>query len=111
MVWTIFKIGMSASMITFASWLSGRRPALAGFLMALPLSSLIALALSYGEYKDAAKSVAFAKSIFLSVPLSLTFFVPFLFADRLRLPFWALYGMGVAFLAASYFVNRLVFKA
>ncbi len=111
MTWTIFKIGLSAAVIAFASWLSGRRPALAGFIMALPLSSLIVLALSYAEYKDAAKTVTFAKSIFVSVPLSLTFFVPFLFADRLRLPFWALYGMGVVLLAASYFVNRSVFKA
>ena len=34
----VLRIFIAAGLITFASWLSGRRPALAGFVMALPLS-------------------------------------------------------------------------
>jgi len=48
-------------LFSFASWLSGRKPALAGFLIALPLSSLISLAFSYWEYRDMDKLNTYAR--------------------------------------------------
>jgi hypothetical protein len=75
-------------------------------LLALPLSSLIALAFSYAEHQDPTKSVAFAQSIFVGVPVSLLFFLPFLLADRLRLPFPVLYGLGLLLLGMGYFLHR-----
>ena len=47
----IFKILLSAIVIAGASWLSGKYPKLAGFIIALPLATLIALVLSYTEHK------------------------------------------------------------
>jgi len=79
--------------------------------MALPISSLIALAFTQAQFSDAAKTSEFARSIFLSVPLSLTFFVPFFFADKLRLPFWGMYFGGVALLGISYLVHQRFFGA
>ena len=38
---------VSASMISLASWLSGRYPTTAGFMVALPLASMLVLPLSY----------------------------------------------------------------
>jgi hypothetical protein len=41
------KIAIAVSIILGTSWLSGKRPELAGFLTALPLVSILALAFSY----------------------------------------------------------------
>lgn len=110
MYWPAAKIAISAIVIAFASWLSKKNPALAGFIVALPLSSLLVLAFSYGEYRDAEKSVEFAKSIFTAIPVSLMFFLPFLLAQRLKLDFWALYGIGVALLVAGYFAHSFIMR-
>lgn len=109
------KIAIAACVISFASWLSNKRPELAGFIIALPLSTLLALFFSYSQYQDAASSVKFAKSIFAAIPMSLLFFVPFLLADRLKLfdllgGFWGLYAAGVALIAAGYFAHGLILK-
>ena len=61
----ILKIAVAAVVIGFASWLSGKKPELAGFIIALPLASILALAFSYIEHKDVAASATFAKSIIL----------------------------------------------
>ena len=37
------KVLLAAVVIAFASWLSGKKPELSGFIIALPLASLIAL--------------------------------------------------------------------
>ncbi len=106
MLWTISKIVLSALTISFCSWLSQKRPGLAGFLMALPLASMLALAFSYAEYQDKEASVKFARSILEAVPLSLVFFIPFLFAERLSLPFPVLYGLGLLLLVIGYLGHR-----
>lgn len=106
MIFSIFKICTSAGIIAFASWLSGKRPELAGFITALPIVTLLVLPFSHIEYNDPQTSVQFARSIFLAVPLSLSFFVPFLLADKLPLSFWGLYIAGLVLLSAAYFIHR-----
>ena len=103
-----FKIFLSAGVIAFSSWLSGKRPELAGFFMALPLATLLVLPFSFMEYQDAEKTVKFAQSIFLAVPLSLLFFIPFLLANKLMWNFWGLYGAGLILLTAGYFAHRFM---
>lgn len=110
MYWPAVKILISVTVIVFASWLSGKKPELAGFIIALPLASMLVLAFSYAEYQNAENSVRFAKSILAAVPLSLLFFVPFLFAQRLPFGFWGLYALGVAFIAAGYFAHAFIMK-
>ncbi len=101
---------LTSGLIALTSGMAGKRPGLAGFLLALPLSSMIALILNYTEYRDPEKASAFARSIFVAVPLSLTFFLPFFFADRLKLRFEFLFLAGIAFLALSYGVHRLLVR-
>lgn len=108
MMYFVFKTVFAAGIVAFSSWLSGKKPELAGFIIALPLLSLMVLPFSYAEYKDPAAAVKFAQSIFAGVPLSLLFFVPFLLATRLHWNFWALYGSGILLLAAGYFMHRWV---
>src|SRR3990167_8795737 len=71
------KVVVSAVLISFASWLSGKKPVLAGFIIALPLASLISLVFSYAEYRNMDKLNQYALSILVAVPLSLAFFIPF----------------------------------
>lgn len=108
MLFTMFKLFVSGGMIAFASWLSGKRPELAGFIIALPLMTLLVLPFSMAKYKDPAASVRFAQSICAAVPLSMLFFVPFLLASKLQWGFWALYGSGIALLAAGFFAHKFL---
>lgn len=101
------KIFLAAAIISFASWLAGKRPELAGFIIALPLTTLLALAFSHIEYKDSAASVTFAKSIFIGVPVSLLFFIPFLVAEKWQLTFWQCYMTGILLLILGYFLHRI----
>lgn len=105
------KFLISGFLIVFASWLSGRKPVLAGFIISLPLMSMLALLFSYWQYRDMNKVNEFASSILVAVPLSLLFFVPFVLNKWLRMNFLTTYliAIGCAFLA--YFVHGVVFKS
>jgi hypothetical protein len=52
------KLFLSAGVIAFTSWLAGRRPGLAGFILALPISSLLALAFTQVQFQDSEKKKA-----------------------------------------------------
>ena len=106
----LLKIIISALIISFVSWYSGKDSGIAVFLTALPLVSLLALAFSHIEFKEPAQSVAYAKSIFTAVPLSLGFFVPFLFAERFQLNFWTCYFMGLLIILIGFLVHQYVLK-
>ena len=108
MAWQIGKVFLAAAIISLTSSLAGKQPRLAGFLLALPISSMLALAFFYVEYREPAQAVAFAKSVFWAVPLSLLFFVPFLLAGQLKWGFWALYVAGSLCLASGYFLHKLL---
>jgi hypothetical protein len=110
MYWLPVKIAISAGVIAFASWLSNKRPELAGFIVALPLGTLLVLAFSYAEYKNPETAVKFAQSIFAAIPVSLLFFIPFLLAKKLPVGFWGLYAIGIALLVAGYFAHSFIME-
>ena len=100
---TIIKFAITASVIVFASWLSQKRPDLAGFIIALPLASLIALALAHFQHGDVEKSIAFGQSILLAVPVSYLFFIPFFVPKLAESGFWVVYGFGLSLLVVGFF--------
>ena len=102
------KVFLAALVIAFASWLSGKKPELSGFIIALPIASIIAIAFSYLEHKNTDNSVIFAKSILLGVPISYLFFVPFFFAKSLNMNFWLIYGSGLILLIIGYFLHKYI---
>lgn len=67
---TVATFLFTASVNVFSSWLSQKRPKLAGLIIALPLASLLALALAHLKHGDAQKSIAFGQSILLAIPVS-----------------------------------------
>lgn len=101
---------VSALAISFASWLSGRLPTAAGFFVALPLATMVVLPMSYQEHGNAEATILMAKSIFVAIPVSLMFFLPFLLAGRLEISFWQAYALGCLALPVGYVAHRFVTK-
>ena len=66
----ILKVLILGIIISYASWLAGRKPALAGFIVALPFVSLLSIIFSYLEYRDMAKLNQFAVSILVAISWS-----------------------------------------
>jgi hypothetical protein len=102
----ISKTVIAALLISFASWLSGKRPDIAGFIVALPISTLIVLVFTHTEHQSPATSIAFAKSIFVGIPISLLFFVPFLLAEKVNISFWGCYFGGLVLLVIGFFLHK-----
>lgn len=105
----IVNVLISASVISLCVWLAKNSPSLAGFILSLPLSTLLVLAMNQLQNGESGNGVALAKSVFIAVPASLVFFIPFLFSDRFKIPFWVCYGLGVVLLTGAYFVHKYLF--
>lgn len=108
MVVAVLKILVAASLISFTSWLSAKKPELAGFIIALPIASILVLAFSYLQYHDTKASITFAKSILIGVPVSWLFFLPFFFAEKFNYGFWVSYGIGIILLVVGFFLHRYI---
>ncbi|MCG8588356.1 MAG: hypothetical protein MJE66_03620 [Proteobacteria bacterium] len=103
----VLNVVISALIISTAAWLSRRAPGLAGFMVAMPVATLIVLPLSYLQHGSSEDTVNLARSILVALPITLGFFVPFLLTERLQLSFWTAYGAGVVLLPAGYVLHRL----
>ena len=106
----VLKIIFASLIIAFSSWLAGQYPKLAGFIIALPIASLIAIVFSYYEHNDTEKTIMYAKSILVAVPLSYFFFLPFFFAKQLYMNFWIIYSSGLLLLILAYFIHKFLVK-
>ena len=82
------KALLAGLIIAFSSWLAGQNPRMAGFIIALPMASLIAIAFVYFEHNSVEKTVLYAKSILVAVPVSYLFFLPFFLAKQFNMNFW-----------------------
>jgi hypothetical protein len=102
------NVVLTSSILSFVLWLSKTNPVLGGFIVSLPLSTLIVLAFSKIQNQDAGNTVLLAKSIFVAIPSTLLFFVPFLLADRLKLSFWVSYALGFILLIISFFIHKAI---
>ena len=106
----VFNVAVSALVITFSAWLSRRYPAMAGFFVAMPVATLLVLPLAQAQHGESANTILLARSIFVAIPVTLTFFVPFLLADRLGLSFWPAYALGCAALPVGFLVHRFAVR-
>ena len=100
---------VSAIVIGVAAWISRRYPVTAGFLIAMPLATMLALPLAYAQHRDVASAFEMARSILVALPITVLFFVPFLMRDRLS--FWAAYGLGCLLLPVGYVIHRAIIRA
>lgn len=97
---------ISALVISTAAWLAGRFPALAGFLVAMPVASLLVLPLAQLQHGDPGRTIELARSILVAIPVTVMFFLPFLAAERFGLSFWEAYTLGLGLLAIGYLLHR-----
>lgn len=95
------KVAATAAIIVGASVIARRSLWLGALIVALPLSSMISITWLYWDSQDSARVSEYAKEIFLIVPPSLVFFVPFLAEPRTHWPFWLNFSLGVALLALT----------
>jgi hypothetical protein len=100
---------VSALVIATVAWLSRKMPGTAGFIIALPLATMLVLPLAYLQHRDSGSAFELARSIFVALPITVLFFVPFLFRERLS--FWGAYAIGCALLPVGYFVHRAILRA
>jgi hypothetical protein len=106
----ILKVVLSGLIIAGISWLAGKNPTLAGFLIALPILSMLAIGFSYLQYQDMGKINQFAISILVSLPLSALFFVPFLLNRWIKWGFVPTLLSGLALLYAGYLMHSRIFR-
>ena len=106
----VIKVLVAALISAFASWLSGKKPELAGFIIALPMVSILALLFSYLEHQSADTSITLAKSVMVGVPVSYLFFLPFFLAERFGWGFWVPYTIGLVLLGVGYVFHSHIMK-
>ena len=100
------KVLFAGLIIAFSSWLAGHNPRAAGFIIALPVASLIAIAFVYFEHNNVEKTILYTKSILVAVPVSYLFFLPFFLAKQFNMNFWMIYGTGIFLLTLGFFLHK-----
>jgi hypothetical protein len=94
--------GVLAGFVVVAVSEVARRSArLADVILAVPLVVFAVYAVLYHQSPELAPISRMARQMLLLVPLSLTFFVPLAFADRLHLSFWPAYAIGLVLVTIS----------
>ena len=78
----IVKVLVSALVIAAATEVAKRHPFWGAVIIALPLTSILAMSWLYAETRDNALLTQFARDIFVIVPVSLVFFLPFWLEKR-----------------------------
>ena len=95
-------------MIAGLSSLATRQPVLAGYLIALPISTILALSFAYLQSGNGETVARFALSVFSALPVTLMFFVPFFFYSRFKGSYWVYLLAGIAMLYVGFFVHRAI---
>src|SRR5262245_32479417 len=87
--------------VVAVSEVARRYPRAADVILAVPLVVFAVYAVMYLRTPDLAPIARMARQMLVLVPLSLTFFIPVAFADRLHLTFWPAFAVGLAFVTMS----------
>ncbi len=96
------KILISAVVIATASEIAKRiGPFWAAVLIAMPLTSILAMSLTYWDTRNSLLTAEFARSILIIVPVSLVFFAPFALERHTHLGFVANMLLGLVLLALA----------
>lgn len=102
------KVVVSALVIALASEIAKRDSFWGALLVAMPLTSILAISWLYAETRDNSMVSRFARDIFLLVPGSLLFFLPFLLETKTQLGFLPNLLAGLALLGVAIWVMRRV---
>ena len=92
---------LAAAILVAASECGRRSPRLGGFILSLPLVSMLAMLMSWFRDHDILALSRFARETLVFVACGLPFFMPLAFAPQLGLGFWAAMAAGMALAAAT----------
>jgi hypothetical protein len=106
----VANVVLSALVIGVAAWLSERFPRAAGFLVALPLATMLVLPMAHLQQRDPANTVEFAKSILIAVPVVMLFLLPLILAIRGGWSFWLSYVLACLWLIPAFFLHRYLLR-
>lgn len=106
----ILKILFSVGILLAAAEVAKRSTFWGALVIALPLTSMLAIFWLYWDTRDAVKVSAFARDIFFLVPPSLLFFLPFVFESRSHWPFWVNFTSGLAAMACGFALLKVLLK-
>lgn len=95
------KLVLSALVIALATEVAKRDSFWGALLVAMPLTSILAVSWLYAETRDNALVTRFARDILVLVPVSLVFFLPFLLESKTRFGFFTNLSAGLALLALA----------
>lgn len=104
------NVVLSALVIGLAAWASGRFPRAAGFLVALPLATMLVVPMAYVQHRDPESTAAFATSILIAVPVVMLFLLPLIVALRYGVSFWTSYGLACLWLVPAFFLHRFLMQ-
>ena len=102
----VAKIVLSALVIALATEVAKRDSFWGALIVALPLTSLLTMSFLYAENRDNELVTRFARDILLLVPVSLVFFLPFVFESRTRFGFVPNLAIGIVLLALGVLALR-----
>ena len=97
----LFRGVVAGAVVAAVSAVAGRSPKLGGFLLTLPIVSIVAFVATWRANSDVASVSRLARQTLVLVPLGLPFFVPLAFAQRLGLSFWPAFLAGSALASAT----------
>ena len=106
----IVKILFSVALLLAAAELAKRSTFFGALIIALPLTSMLAMVWLYWDTRDSDKVAVFARDIFFLVPPSLLFFLPFLLQPKSHWPFWLNFSVGFALMAVGMLGYRFLVK-
>jgi glycopeptide antibiotics resistance protein len=98
----LIKLCITLAVILASAEVAKRSPALGAFIVVLPMVSILSMTWLYWDTRDVAKVSDFAREIFYLVPLSLLFFLPFLFEQRTHWPYWLNFSLGLLAMALAF---------
>ena len=101
---------ISAVVISLAAWLADAYPRLAGFVVALPLATLLVLPMAHAQNRDTQQMQQLALSVLVAVPVVMFFLVTFVLALRHGLSFWASYALACLWLVPGFFLHKWLTK-
>lgn len=106
----VVKVLISVAVLLAAAEVAKRSPFWGAVIIALPLTSMLAMAWLYWDTRDMVRVGTFARDIFFLVPPSLLFFLPFLLEPRSQWPFWLNFAVGLVLTASAMLGLRFVLK-
>ncbi|MEM7768337.1 MAG: hypothetical protein AAF253_12745 [Pseudomonadota bacterium] len=99
---TAGKAIVTAVFIIIVSEIAKRSTMLAALLVALPLATMMTVAMTYYSTRDAALATRFATSTAYLILPGLVFFVSLPLAQRMGVPFWGALGVATGLTLVAY---------